>query len=454
MRSTSSPAGAVAPAAGHGSGRLAAGAPAAGAPAAATSLPHASGPPADAVALTRWRARLDALTRWCLSELPLAPAVADAVPGGRPTLGDLLRRALGCDGAGVVDLLDALDAPDTPTARALLGRVLGADLLLVVVTLRGSTIVRADARACRSPAEAAALVDAYLGRPAAHWVPTAGVAVLGDAHVPTLATSTDGRDLYGSGRPSSSQREDSAATTILLPFLPLDGRAVAAAAPGPVAVATEPPLVMLPAILGGTLRPGAAFLDADLTLDDADDEEAHADDAARDHDAQDDDPQDDAPDEHDAPQHDAPHHDAPRANAPDGRGDTPSARGRDEVEVSPADAAGALDRLRARTTAAADRVSALIATDDGAAEHVGDAAVWLAEASEQELRALVRGGWSGDSALEVALALADEDPEADEVVQWGRRHESELVVEIDGDAAVAWLRRHRPDTAERLAAVL
>jgi hypothetical protein len=118
--------------------------------------------------------------------------------------------------------------------------------------------------------------------------------------------------------------------------------------------------------------------------------------------------------------------------------------------VPDADVADTLDRLRARTLAAAERVSVLIASDDGAAEHVGDAAAWLAEASEQELRALVRGGWSGDAAAEVALALADDDPEALDVVRVARRNDAELVVEIDADAAVAWLAAHRPDVAERL----
>jgi hypothetical protein len=96
----------------------------------------------------------------------------------------------------------------------------------------------------------------------------------------------------------------------------------------------------------------------------------------------------------------------------------------------------------------------LVASDDGVAEHVADAAAWLADASEQELRAVARGGWSGDCALEVALAVAEDDPEALDVVQVARRHEAELVVEIDARAAVAWLARHRPDAARRLGAAL
>jgi hypothetical protein len=96
----------------------------------------------------------------------------------------------------------------------------------------------------------------------------------------------------------------------------------------------------------------------------------------------------------------------------------------------------------------------LIATDDGVAEHVIDAAGWLADASEQELRDVARAGWTGDAAVEVALVLAEDDPEARQVVRVARRHETALVVEIDGAAAAEWLVRHRPDAARRLGRLL
>jgi hypothetical protein len=162
------------------------------------------------VQVARWRARLDTLTRWCLAELPVAAAVVDAVPTSRPTLGDLLRRALGRDGAGVVDLLDALDA-GTPAARALVGRVLGADLLLVVVAVRAGTLVRADARACRTAGEARAVVDAFLGGGTPEWLDVLGVAEGDGARVPVLTRGTDGRRRAtspGSG-PDRSRRRPS-----------------------------------------------------------------------------------------------------------------------------------------------------------------------------------------------------------------------------------------------------
>jgi hypothetical protein len=46
--------------------------------------------------------------------------------------------------------------------------------------------------------------------------------------------------------------------------------------------------------------------------------------------------------------------------------------------------------------------------------------------------------------------LAEDDPEVAEVVRQARRTESELVVEIDGAAAAAWLAAHRPAVADRL----
>jgi hypothetical protein len=450
------------------------------APARAVSRTPAAAPPAHGA---DWRARFDALTRWCLSDLPLAESVAGAVPLSRPTLGDLLRRALAHDGAGVVDLLDALDAPESAATRTLLGRVLGADLLLVVVTARGGAMVRSDARGCRSEAEARALVSAFLGVPAPDTAARAGVVARDGAIGPALAAGVDGELHDASTAADAPHDGDAGELTIVLPFLFL-GERPAHASVAPAAVAQKPPappampaMPAMPAILGGTLRPGAAFLDAaefvgvasdeDADEQDVDDESTaeHADDDA----AGDDDLADDREDgfaegdDHPDASTDAEEPDEPRpapgddlapsapafTAAPPRAAPAPREEATDD-RVPDAEVAGTLDRLRARTRAAAERVSVLIASDDGAAEHVGDAAAWLAEASEQELRALVRGGWSGDAAAEVALALADDDPEALDVVRVARRNEAELVVEIDADAAGAWLAAHRPDVAERL----
>ena len=446
------------------------------APARAVSRTAAAAPDADGA---DWRARFDALTRWCLSDLPLAGPAAGAVPLSRPTLGDLLRRALAHDGAGVVDLLDALDAPESAAARTLLGRVLGADLLLVVVTARGGAMVRSDARACRSEVEARALVSAFLGVPAPDSAATAGVVAVGGAIGAALAAGVDGELHDASMATDAPHGGDARELTIVLPFLFLDERpagvpvAPAAAAPAPPAPPALPAMPAMPAILGGTLRPGAAFLDAADFVGAASDEDADAqhpedentDEQTAEHRDENavDDVADDLEDDF-AGDDDHPDASADADEPPDPRPvlgadpapfapASPAAAPREEVagdRVPDADVADTLDRLRARTLAAAERVSVLIASEDGAAEHVGDAAAWLAEASEQELRALVRGGWSGDAAAEVALALADDDPEALDVVRVARRNDAELVVEIDADAAVAWLAAHRPDVAERL----
>jgi hypothetical protein len=99
-------------------------------------------------------------------------------------------------------------------------------------------------------------------------------------------------------------------------------------------------------------------------------------------------------------------------------------------------------------------VEASIASDDGVVEHVTDVVPWLQDATLVELRSLAREGWTGEQALEVARALAEADPEIGEVVRHARRSESELMVEIDPEAASAWLRVHRPDVARRLDDVL
>jgi hypothetical protein len=376
--------------------------------------------------------------------------------------------------------------------------VLGGDVLLVVVTARGGEIVRADARACRSTAEAGAVLDAFLGAAAPRWAADRGIVDGADGRSPALVRGIAGEP-EPAGVPVPPVRPGAAAElTVVLPFLPLDERAA------PIAVAAEPAMAKapsarppsakppavapavdpfavpaMPAIFGGTMRPGAAFLDAPPapSADDAtdgDDEDARdgrdrrdrRDDADHDSDerpwsgradASDDDLEDEEDEDEPA---DGSEEDERRY--PDhGRATTgrpavaPPFAPEPEPEPEPViDRAGTLDRLRARTSAAADRVSMLLATDDGVAEHVADAAGWLADASEQELRAVARGGWTGDEAVEIALLLAEDDPEALEVVQLARRHETELVVEIDGRAAAAWLTRHRPETAERLGALL
>ncbi len=456
-----------------GGTRLGTGAPAAG----ASSVPTPGGGPAQVAV---WRARLEALTYWCLSPLALTPAVAESLTGVRPTLGELLRKALGKDASGVVDLLDALAAPDTPAARALLGRVLGTDLLLVVVTLRAGAIARADARSCRAPTEARALLDAYLGASAPGWTLEHGLAQLPGGRVPLLARGME--ELLGV-TPPARQHGDA---TLVLPLLTLDAppaaeaaateaahaeaapardaaaEVIAEAAPAPLP-AELPPLA--PAILGGTLRPGAAFLDAAPAV--VDDEEAPARERAADADADED--EDDA-DPSDAHGEDA--YDEDEDDEGDGADDADTADAgevlapayvaaehtrapRDLTPPEPVippdlDVQGALDRLRARSAAVPVRVPALVATDDGMAEHVTDVSAWLAEASDQELLALARARWCGDAAVDAAYALAEDDPEVEEVVHSARRHESGLVVEIDPTAAAAWVERFRPALADQL----
>jgi hypothetical protein len=400
--------------------------------------PATGGPGAahDAASAARWRARVDALTQWCLSDLPLAPGVAGAVGPIRPTLGELLRRALGHDAAGVTDLLDALDSAGTPAARALIGRVLGGEILLVVVTVRGGGIVRADARACRAADEARALVDAYLGAPAAEWVATHGASDVGGTRGPALVTGLDGEQLPDSITSAPGQSSDDA-LTIVLPFLPLDSTAAA----HPTAATTAPNPYALPAILGGTMRPGAAFLDAPA-LDDADGRTARPRRTTR--------GTTPTPGTTGAPtttdeaggqptirrttrptRATSSNRSTARSRRPRPRGGGRRARrtvgvpgaadDADAADELPTDHSLALGRLRARTTAAAEHVAALIATDDGVAEHVADARPWLAEASEQELRARA-GEVDGRSAAR-SRSPRDDDPRRTRLLA-GRRHTS------------------------------
>jgi hypothetical protein len=398
--------------------------------------------PADPATLGRWRARLDALTRWCLADAGLAPSAAAVTDAARPTLGDLLRRSLARAGDGVVDLLDALDAPDEPAHRARLTRVLGGDVLLVVVTARGGVAAHAEARACRSAEEAETLVAAFLGGAVPPWLAGSGAHVRDGIAGPLLAAPLD--DGPPPARHASLARllgDPTVESTLVLPLLALEAHAIDA---GPSAAPA-------PTVLGGVLRPGAAFLDAPAIgpFDPAstfgaapalDEDEPPADDA------------DDAPEDEDADDDDVPAlilaEPAPPAFVRAAARPAAATDEADDADDTPAvPAAVVLERLRARQ-GGVGRVSVVVAADDGSAEYLGDAAPWLAEAGEQELRALARDGWTGDAAVE--LALAADDPEVIEVAREARRNQAELVVEIDGDEAEAWLRRHRAEVVEAL----
>lgn len=110
----------------------------------------------------------------------------------------------------------------------------------------------------------------------------------------------------------------------------------------------------------------------------------------------------------------------------------------------------AVERACARAARPVEHVDATVWSDDGVAEHVCDVTAWLAGATARELEALVRAGWAGDEAEDVAAALADDDPEVADVLRHARRTDAGVVVEIDGRAAMAWLARHRPVVAGAL----
>lgn len=110
----------------------------------------------------------------------------------------------------------------------------------------------------------------------------------------------------------------------------------------------------------------------------------------------------------------------------------------------------AVERARARAARVVERVEATVMTDDGVAEHVCDVSAWLAGASVDELVALMRAGWAGAEAEDVAAELAEEDPEVADVLHHARRTDAELLVDIDGAAAMVWLTRHRPRIAARV----
>jgi hypothetical protein len=124
-----------------------------------------------------------------------------------------------------------------------------------------------------------------------------------------------------------------------------------------------------------------------------------------------------------------------------------------EAEAAAA-AAAAVERVRVRAAKVVESVPATVTTDDGVLETVADVAPWFAEASEGEVRDLLRERWGGDAAVDLVRTLAPDDPELDEMVRQARRTDAELVVEVDARAAVAWLRHHRPELAERLGTLL
>jgi len=110
----------------------------------------------------------------------------------------------------------------------------------------------------------------------------------------------------------------------------------------------------------------------------------------------------------------------------------------------------AVERACARAARPVEHVEATVWTDDGVAEHVCDVSGWLAGATVREIETLVRAGWAGDAAEEVAAAVADDDPEVADVLRHARRTDASVVVEIDGRAGMAWLARHRPGVADAL----
>jgi hypothetical protein len=458
--------------AGYGGSRGAGGAGAAGGANGAGGAGGVGGLMADA-----WGEHIEALGRWCRSDWPLSATGRSAAaslalamglrlgaPGGgngRGALGEVVRLLLAAAQADVASLRAALADPRAPGARTLLARIVGAPWLLATVRLRGSTVEGTELRACVSREEAAALLTALAG-------------VAGDGPVPALRAIVTGwvrgahRDapLLGEGDAVDVPLAGPDETQLLvLPLLALDG-----------AVPAEPPAAVL-AALGGLAAPRAAtpFLEESdpravgLPTRVARDEDAA--DAAEDEDRDDEDREDDAPD---ADADDAASDDASDAHG-GGAGDedapadalplavgvaveAPTIAATSAPTIAPADGpepveaevmAAALARLRARRSAV-QHVEATISSDDGVVEHVADVVPWLADASTVELRALARDGWTGDEAIEMARAMADDDPEIAEVVRHVRRTEGELIVEIDGRAASAWLRANRPELAERL----
>jgi hypothetical protein len=396
-----------------------------------------------------WGSHIETLGGWCRSDWPLSATGRSAAASlalalglrlgaagggnGRGALGEVVRLLLAAAQADVATLRAALADHRAPGSRTLLARIVGAPWLLATVRLRGGTVEGTELRACVSREEAAALLTSLAGAANDGSVPALRAIVTGwvrgaNRDAPLLGDGGDDVPLAGADETQF----------LVLPLLALDG-----AVPG------ELPAAVL-AAMGGLAAPRvpSPFLDdadpravglreRDQPADEDDDESANdAEDAeAEDADADDEESTDDAAVE------------APLAIAA-----PVAARAVAAVESDPVEAevmAAALARLRARH-ATVQHVEASIASDDGVVEHVADVVPWLAEASTVEVRALARDGWAGDEAIEVARALAADDPEIAEVVRHVRRTEGELVVEIDGRAASAWLRANRPELAERL----
>lgn len=424
---------------------------------------RAGGPgAAGATSTEAWNAHIDTLDRWCRSDWPLSAAGRSAAASlalalglrlgprqggnGRGALGEVVRLVLAAAQADVATLRAALADHRAPAARARLAGTVGAAWLLATVRLRGETIVGTELRACVSREEAAALLTTLAGGAA------------GDGQVPALRALVTGwvrgarRDapLLGDGGTDVPLAGPDETQLLVLPLLSLD-------APVPAA----PPPAVLASMLGAAI-PGGAPLGASPFLDVADpraigmparDEDADVEEDEEEEDAPsaDDQTDDQTDDEDQASDDEGADDEAPAAvAAPAARAPLPAAPSRPEPEPVEAEVmAAALARLRARA-AGVSHVEASIASDDGVVEHVADIIPWLAEASVVEVRALARDGWAGDEAIEVARALAAEDPEVAEVVRHARRTEGELVVEIDGRAASLWLRANRPELAERL----
>jgi hypothetical protein len=396
-----------------------------------------------------WGEHIEALGRWCRSDWPLSAtgrAAAESLalgmgmrlgtPGGgngRGALGEVVRLVLAGAEADVATLRAALAEHRAPGSRTLLARIVGAPWLLATVRLRGATVEGTELRACVSREEAAALLTALVG-------------VVNEGPVPALRALVTGwvrgatRDapLLGDGEGGEVPLAAADETQlVVLPLLALDG-----------AVPAEPPAAVL-AALGGLAAPRVAtpFLADDdpravgLPTREAptEEDEEEEDDASADAAREDEEPEAEEDDEAPA--------DAMTVAVASVAAPAPTVAEPEPVEAEAM--AAALARLRARHTTV-QHVEASIASDDGVVEHVADVIPWLAEASTVEVRALARDGWAGEEAIEVARAMADDDPEIAEVVRHVRRTEGELVVEIDGRAASQWLRANRPDLAERL----
>ncbi|GLC23615.1 hypothetical protein [Roseisolibacter agri] len=398
-----------------------------------------------------WSDHIEALGRWCRSDWPLsstgrsaaaslalAMGVRLGAPGsgnGRGALGEVVRLLLAAAQADVAALRAALADHRTPAARALLANVVGAPWLLATARLRGDTVLGTELRACASREEAAALLTTLAGDAAAGGpLPALRALVTGWVRGPRRDAPLLGDDAREVPVATSDETQ-----LLVLPLLALDG-----------AVPTEPPAAVLTAMLGAaTPRVASPFLDDANPLaigtpvrheeaedETAEDEEAE-DEGAENADAEDAEAYDDAPDEDGAEERDA---------------RTVVVTPPEPAEPEPVEAevmAAALARLKARAHAV-ERVDASVASDDGVVEHIADVVPWLSEATVAEVRALARDGWAGEEAIEVARVLSADDPEINEVVRHARRTESELVVEIDGRAASAWLRANRPDIADRL----